>query len=484
MAAVFNTYMRQTIGIGAQARVDVVKDNGLDSFAAFRNFEDDDVKTLATAVRKDNNVPINAIIEKKMKLACYGARTYAMISRPVDSDSLSSSRLRELEIHKKVVKDHKDPVSDITKVSKSYSIDKALDTLPNFLRSKFGVRGVALSYVIREVETPPALNALSPDKPYSRESGSLMEELIIHTPHEGAAWDEDNATVFAILQEMVRDVPMASSLKRHQRTRNGRAAYLSLVQHNLGSAQWDKIILKAEEVQNVRVWNGRNGRYSIRRHVDMHRDAFNDMVRASDSVAYEVPNERTRVSRLLRSVQASHMASIAAAKTTIEATPAMRDDFELAADFLILNAPASQASGRSQRISQVTFEDDDEDLHDLKAVKVDDRFYTPQEYRELSNQQKHKLKLLRSDRGADSKKSGKGKGKGKGKRKGGTSGRPDKKFKKMQSENKKLKQRISALETKTSPSSDDDAEQDSDDNESDTSVQFNQRTGKSKKSKK
>ena len=95
MVAVFNTYMRQTIGIGAQARVDVVKDNGLDSFAAFRNFEDDDVKTLATAVRKDRNVPINAIIEKKMKLACYGARTYAMISRPVDSDSLSSSRLRE-----------------------------------------------------------------------------------------------------------------------------------------------------------------------------------------------------------------------------------------------------------------------------------------------------------------------------------------------------------------------------------------------------
>jgi hypothetical protein len=176
------------------------------------------------------------------------------------------------------------------------------------------------------------------------------------------------------------------------------------------------------------------------------------------------------------------MASIAAAKTTIEATPAMRDDFKLAADFLILNAPASQASGRSQRISQVTFEDDDEDLHDLKAVKVDDRFYTPQEYRELSNQQKHKLKLLRSDRGADSKKSGKGKGKGK--RKGGTSGRPDKKFKKMQSENKKLKQRISALETKTSPSSEDDSEQDSDDNESDTPVQFNQRSGKSKKSKK
>ena len=104
-----------------------------------------------------------------------------------------------------------------------------------------------------------------------------MNELITHASYTDAGWDEDNATVFALLQEMVRDVPMTSSLKRHQRARNGRGAYLSLVQHNLGSAQWDKILLKADEILNVRVWNGRNGRYSIRRHIDMHRDAYNDM---------------------------------------------------------------------------------------------------------------------------------------------------------------------------------------------------------------
>ena len=44
------------------------------------------------------------------------------------------------------------------------------------------------------------------------------------------------------------------------------------------------------------------------------------MVRAQDHVAYEAPNERTRVGRLLKSIQAEHIASIAAAKTTIEAS--------------------------------------------------------------------------------------------------------------------------------------------------------------------
>ena len=71
----------------------------------------------------------------------------------------------------------------------------------------------------------------------------------------------------------------------------------------------------------------------------MHRDAYNDTVRSKDHVQYEAPNEHTRVSRLLRSIQASQMASIAAAKTTIEATPSKRESFEEAADFLILNAP-------------------------------------------------------------------------------------------------------------------------------------------------
>ena len=281
-AAAFNTYLRTTINLSNNPRINAIKDHGLDSFAAMDDFEDEDIKTLVSSVRKDstNPVQVNAIMEKKLKIACFGAKIFKMISRPVDGTSLNNGRLKELEAHKKIVKDHKDPTDDIAKVTKTYSIDKALDTLPNFLRSKIGVKGVALSYVIRDEVTPPALRPLMVGKPYAEESGSLMNELIEHTPHDGAGWDEDNSTVFALLQEMVRDSPMASSLKRHQRSRNGRGSYLSLVQHNLGSAQWDKIILRAEEVQSARIWNGKNNRYSLRRHVDMHRDAYNDMTRA------------------------------------------------------------------------------------------------------------------------------------------------------------------------------------------------------------
>ena len=54
--------------------------------------------------------------------------------------------------------------------------------------------------------------------------------------------------------------------------------------------------------------------------------------------------------RLLRSIQAGHIASIAASKTTIETTPAKRDDSKEAADFLILNTPANKGMSQDHRI--------------------------------------------------------------------------------------------------------------------------------------
>ena len=477
----FENYLRNVVGLRTPTRVRTIRDHGMESFEALAELEADDVKGLIHAARRaDPTLIISALIEKRCKLVCYGARIYTMIGRNVTAQSLSLKRLKEFEDHKKIIDGHKDPTDEIPKVSKSYGIDKALDTLPNYLRTKIGVRGVALSYVIRQSETPAALENLANDKPYTEKYTSLMQELILTTPHDGVSWEEDNSTVFAILQEMVRDSPMGSSLKRHQKKLDGRGAYLSLVQHNLGSSQWDKVIIRAEEIQNSRIWNGRNSRYTLKKHIDMHRDAYNDMVRATEHIQYEIPNEHTRVSRLLRSVQANHIASIAAAKTTIEANQTKRDDFEEAADFLVLNAPVGRAVNQALRISAVHSEpgNDDKTLDDYSHVQIDDRFYTRDEYGQLTSDQKHKLKLMRESRTS-----------------GGSHNRNDKrrrrngnkkrKFKKMRTENKELRQKIAALESSNSENGNDNnssqREESNSTNQSNTSstnrprVRFNQR---------
>ena len=68
-----------------------------------------------------------------------------------------------------------------------------------------------------------------------------MDELIGYIPHSGEVYVEDNAKVFQILQDMVSGSSHESSVKTYQRSRNGRAAYLALCQHNLGSSKWERI---------------------------------------------------------------------------------------------------------------------------------------------------------------------------------------------------------------------------------------------------
>ena len=230
----FNNYLKTMIGLRTDDRVKALKDHGLEDYEALSELEDDDVKILVSAARRSTPpIIISALIEKRVKLACYGAKLYVMIGRPVTGDSLKVNRLKQIELHKSISEDHRDPSEVVPKVTKTYTIDKALITLPNYLRSKIGVRGVALYYVVREATIPSALEPLTPDLPYSEKSGSLMDELIEFTSLDGVGWEEDNATVFGILQEMVRDVSMSSSLKTHQRSRYGRQAYLSLIKHNL-----------------------------------------------------------------------------------------------------------------------------------------------------------------------------------------------------------------------------------------------------------
>ena len=70
------------------------------------------------------------------------------------------------------------------------------------------------------------------------------------------------------------------------------------------------------------------------------------------------------------------MASIAAAKTTLEITPTKHGDFKLAADFLVLNAPRSRIIQQEHCISAVGHQatsdnEGDKTQESMKHVKVE-----------------------------------------------------------------------------------------------------------------
>ena len=379
-------YLRVTIGLGNDAegkeRANAIIEEGLDDLSEIGELADDDgIKTLCSSVRKPagtmpqpgwqepdpnpnqltaprvarigKDIPV--ICKQRLTLAAYGAAIYQSIGREVEPGNCNRVRLREFKLHKATVDNHNDP-DPLPEISKSYTVMKFLDQLPTYLQQVLGVKKVALAYLVRKTNPPadlPDLIGGNAGKPWSRPHESLMEELVAYTPHLGPAYNADNAQLYNLLSAHLGNSSAMASITRHARRRDGRGAYNDLVTHHMGSAKWEKTVEAAEKVLTSRLWNGKNARYPLRIHISRHREAYNDLARAETQITYVAPNDASRVRYLLASIQTSDP-TICAGKTTIQADPLKRDNFEEAADFLMTICPPPKPINHPvQRISAV-----------------------------------------------------------------------------------------------------------------------------------
>ena len=390
-----------------------MQEQGLGVLADLLEFDKDAIEVLCSSVRKPGGtipnpdmanpgapavIPnpgyaIPAICEKRLIAAAYTAKIYDMIGRQITPDTMSRMRLKKYETHRILMDDHEDP-EKLQVVSKSFGIVRAMDVVPSHLRDRLGVRKIPLSYVIRKTSDTGNAPLPAAGQATSNNFSSIAEELIHYAPHQGDEYAEDNAKVFQILQDMVAGTSFESSVKSFQRRRDGRASYLALCQHNLGTSKWDKILEDAETYVSKREWNGRNHRFNLKSHINKHREAHNDMVRASQHVQYALPNEYTRVGRLLKSIT-SKEASVVSAITHIQGNTTQRNDFETAADFLLLTSPSSATSINNQRISVSKTSNSNPNLKKGPVTGVELRYYTKKEYGKLSHAQRKELAELR-----------------------------------------------------------------------------------------
>jgi len=238
---------------------------------------------------------------------------------------------------------------------------------------------------------PPRLD----QQPFGQKYPTFYEEMIARTSHTHPSYAADNRTVLELLVKSFKEHPtLMSSIRPHQRSGNGRAALEAVMLHNMGNTKWDDLIEKAMNKITKAVWNGRNSRYPLIRHISDHRTSFNDIVKAADNIDYAVMNERTRVSYLLDSIQCNHQ-QLVAAKTAILSDDAKRNDFELAADFLLLNAKSfksEKVQGGDWNISALKQKDGNK-------AQVELRYYKKKEYEKLTKDQKVELHRLRKEKG-------------------------------------------------------------------------------------
>ena len=133
---------------------------------------------------------------------------------------------------------------------------------------------------------------------------------------------------------------------------------------------------------------------------------------------------------------------------------------------------------QTQRVSTVDVgEYNQNDLDDYQDVTIEDRFYTVKEYKGLSQNQKHKLKLLRDKRGNNNRTNSSN---GSGKRRNNNKSDKKKIFKKIKAENEKMKLRIASLESSSQTNTDQNQSTNTPEASSTTDenrvVRFNQRT--------
>ena len=382
-------YLKEVIGLGRNAegtaRANAIIGQGIEKISDFADLAEDDdgVNKICNNVRKPSGTvdqpgwvppPFNPqnltapqvpkpgheipyLCEHRLKLAAYGAKLYAFVGRDtITADMLTKMRLREFRNHQNVVDNHIDPDS-LPEISKTFTLAKFLDQFPTYLRDLMGVDKVALSYIVRDNDVPPSsLPPLLTSKPYGAPHTSLMDELVAYAPLSGTSFEADNARVYTLLVKHLAGSAALVSTTRWQSRRNGREAFKDLVLHHLSTANWEKIIEKGERMLSDRKWNGRNSRYPLKSHINRHREAFNELVKASKKVQYNPPNETSRVRYLLTSIDSPDPALVSC-KTNIRGCSVKNHDFEKAADFILINCPETKSDGNfRQNISGVKSE--------------------------------------------------------------------------------------------------------------------------------
>lgn len=360
--------------------------------------------------------------QKRLLEACDLIRFYDTIGRP-----LTAGNIRYIPVIKnftqqwKVLKDRKEDDSpEVPKVSKALPIIKWSEAFMDYLSRKVGLRCIPLSYVVRETEAVPAIApVLALDLPHSEQFGSVEEDLIQRASHTHPLFRDDNAQVYYDVEEGLRGTSYLASIKPHQRAKNGRGAYRSIVSQYAGADKWQAELKKQEDVVHNRIWKGQSN-FTLDKFVAQHRNAYVMMEECSHHVPYQLPNAFMRVTHLLDNIQcddAPLQASMALVRNDTDPTGKM-NNFEDAASFIIPYDPVAKkrAAAPKRGIANISEVDGKQEgstkptanvsgtmvKPSIGKTGVELRFYDQTKYRKLTKEQWSELYQWREDRKAKS----------------------------------------------------------------------------------
>jgi hypothetical protein len=226
------------------------------------------------------------------------------------------------------------------------------------------------------------------------------DEMIARAPHLDAAglklptYVADRQKCWELICDICREEDCWSFIKPAQSTRDGRKAYWCLYDHYLGPNNVDNMASWAERKLRETHYQGEKKRWNFEKYVRTHVDQHSILSGLTEH-GYAGIDEGSKVRLFVDGIRTNALDSV---KTQIMATATLRSDFlgcvSLYKDF-ISQLPSSQSPSELNVSATGT-------TNDRKAKSggaVEDKYYTKEEYKKLSDDAKDQLRQKRISRG-------------------------------------------------------------------------------------
>ena len=405
------------LGFSNQAATYITDVQQLDNLEEFRILTDSEVEDLCKTIRKPGGtianpvaggpdipnpgIPVPLQACNNLKLMCYFLRFKKRTSRTITAATITIPTVRSLLAYREWEKEHEDPLApELT--FKNWS--RTIETLIDYLSQCLGTTKIPLAYVIRD-EPVVSPEATDPETNYT----TVQEQLIARAPHHNVnvppvpivyeqEYRDDNAAVFDKLAALTRDKDCWTYVQKAAKSRDGRKAFLALKDHYLGKNNVDNQATIAEGKLRDTTYNGEQRRWNFERYVRVHVDQH-AILEGLTEYGYAGIDPRSKVRYLLDGVKTNEYQHV---KVQIMADSNLRSNFEgcvnLFQDFIKQQKPQREANISAVTITRPGKRSSEWD--DTKPdMTVEDRYYTGEEYTNMSLAQKKGLDIKRSKRG-------------------------------------------------------------------------------------
>ena len=412
-----------------------VIDQGYEDIDDFARLSDKDISSLCAIVRKpggdkvveettagtttrktisDSGQKISHVAEANFKLAIFFLRHRMRTSRPFSQAHVTLPIIQELRDLRKVELDYVEPKPDSYPTVDERNWPETFDNLDEYLYQYLGEGHLPLAYVVRH---DPIIKPSSTDP----EAGYLTDadEMIARAPHTKVLtpsttnnnkphpiFVSNNKRVWDILLSMCKDKAAMVVIKPHQRTKDGRSAYFALHQHYLGTNAVNDLVAATEAQLHSYKYRGEGKRQNFLKYVTYQTQKHN-VLKNLERFGYRGLDPRSKVRILVSNIETE---SLEAIKAQILSDPSLQEDYgrgtglfqsyikqkRSSKDVTFNISQTSSGGGRGGRHKPAKRGRGDD--------SVEDRYYSKEEYRTLSEVQKQKLWKIREGRGPPSKK--------------------------------------------------------------------------------